>query len=162
MKTIRPETTPVRFDEFFRANHVRIGRAVVLTVGNGDLGREAADEAFVRALARWDEVSAYGNPQGWVFRVAVNWGRSQMRRKNRETGSILDEPATEPPVPEPELLDAIEDLPTKYRAVIVARFFLDWTVEATADALGLKETTVRTRQHRALRSLRRTLEEYPS
>ena len=49
-------------------------------------------------------------------------------------------------------------LPLDYRAVIVARFFLDWSVEETSEVLRLPVGTVKTRTHRALRRLRAGLE----
>jgi RNA polymerase sigma-70 factor (ECF subfamily) len=62
-------------------------------------------------------------------------------------------------LPEPELLTAVERLPIKYRSVVVARFFFDWSIEQTAEALGIPEGTVKTRQSRALTHLRRRLGE---
>jgi RNA polymerase sigma factor (sigma-70 family) len=62
-------------------------------------------------------------------------------------------------LPEPELLTAVELLPIKYRSVVVARFFLDWSIEQTAEALSIPEGTVKTRQSRALERLRRRLGE---
>jgi RNA polymerase sigma-70 factor, ECF subfamily len=60
-------------------------------------------------------------------------------------------------VPEPELLAAVEALPFKFRTVVVARFFLDWSIEQTAEALAIPEGTVKTLQHRAVARLRTSL-----
>ncbi len=38
-------------------------------------------------------------------------------------------------------------------------FFLDWSIEATAEALSIPEGTVKTHQHRAVERLRKRLEE---
>jgi RNA polymerase sigma-70 factor (ECF subfamily) len=74
-----PEPTVTGFEDFYASQRSRIARAVVLAAGGRDLGMEATDEAFTRALARWSEVSTYANPSGWVYRVAINWARSRMR-----------------------------------------------------------------------------------
>jgi RNA polymerase sigma factor (sigma-70 family) len=147
------------FDDFYRACRQELTRALVLTVGHMDLGREATDEAFARALERWDDVGAYENPQGWVYRVGVNWARSRLRRRSFTTAGMFAESAHIDDLPEPELLTAVELLPIEYRSVVVARFFLDWSIEQTADALSIPEGTVKTRQARALTRLRRRLGE---
>ena len=146
------------FDEFYRDCRLTISRALVLAIGRLDLGREAADEAFTRALERWDEVQGYDNPAGWVYRVGLNWARTRQRRGTREVARLFREPTYVHALPEPELLAAIERLPWAYRSVVVGRFFLDWSIEQTATALGIPEGTVKTRQHRALDRLRRRLE----
>jgi RNA polymerase sigma-70 factor (ECF subfamily) len=69
------------------------------------------------------------------------------------------EPGYEQRLPDPELIGAVLSLPTGYRAVIVARFFLDWSVEETALVLQIPEGTVKTRTHRALKRLRKVIEE---
>jgi DNA-directed RNA polymerase specialized sigma24 family protein len=45
------------------------------------------------------------------------------------------------------------------RAVVVCRLLLDWSVDQTAAALRLKAGTVKSRLHRALAQLERTLGE---
>lgn len=147
------------FDDFYRDCRQELSRALVLTVGHRDLGIEATDEAFARALERWDDVGAYDNPQGWVYRVGVNWARSKLRRRSFTIAGMFAESAHIDDLPEPELLTAVELLPIEYRSVVVARFFLDWSIEQTAEALSIPEGTVKTRQARALKRLRRRLGE---
>jgi DNA-directed RNA polymerase specialized sigma24 family protein len=147
------------FDDFYRACREEIVRALVLMVGHRDLGLEAADEAFARALERWADVSGYANPEGWVYRVGANWARSKLRRRTFILDGLFGDSVYIDDLPEPELLTAVEHLPIKYRSVIVARFFLDWSVQQTAEALNLPEGTVKTRQARALSRLRRRLGE---
>jgi RNA polymerase sigma factor (sigma-70 family) len=121
------------------------------------LGAEAADEALLRALASWTEVKDYDNPRGWVYRVGLNWARSRLRRRTAPATALLDEEHHFDELPEPDLLAAVEQLPFGYRSVVVARFFLDWSIEQTAQALNMPEGTVKTRQARALKRLRKKL-----
>lgn len=147
------------FDVFYRDCREELARALVLSVGDRELGLEAADEAFSRALERWDEVGTYENPQGWVYRVGVNWARSRLRRRSFTIEGLFAESVHLDDLPDPELLSAVEQLPLKYRSVVIARFFLDWTIEQTAVALNIPEGTVKTRQSRAISRLRRRLGE---
>lgn len=145
------------FDSFYRRSREKLVRGLVLAVGHNDLGFEAADEGFARALEHWEDVGGYENPEGWVYRVGLNWARSKLRRRSFSLDSLFAESVHYDDLPEPELLSAVESLSFDYRSVIVARFFLDWTIEQTADALDIPEGTVKTRQARALDRLRRRL-----
>jgi RNA polymerase sigma factor (sigma-70 family) len=145
------------FDAFYRSHHEELVRGLVLAVGHNDLGFEAADEAFARAVERWEDVGGYENPEGWVYRVGLNWARSRLRQRSFSLEGLFAESVHYDDLPEPELLAAVEHLSFEYRSVIVARFFLDWTIEQTAAALDIPEGTVKTRQARALHRLRKRL-----
>lgn len=150
------------FDDFYLEHRDRIARAVALSLRDPELGGEAADEAFARAAQRWHQVSTYDNPEGWVYRVAVNWGRSWLRRLRRERDRrpLLTSPAiAEDRVVDVDLEQALELLSRDLRSVVVARFLLDWSVDQTADALGIPPGTVKSRLSRALRQLGREMGE---
>jgi DNA-directed RNA polymerase specialized sigma24 family protein len=145
------------FDAFYRGRYTTLSRALILAIGNRDLAVEATDEAFTRAIERWPEVCTFDNPEGWVYRVGVNWAKSRLKSKSATPTGLLDQESQLDDLPEPELFTAVEALPIKFRAVVVARFFLDWSVEQTAVALDIPKGTVKTRQARAIRSLKRQL-----
>jgi len=52
----------VGFDAFYRNEHSRVLGVVVALTGRADLARDASDEAFARALARWARVSKMESP----------------------------------------------------------------------------------------------------
>ena len=52
----------------------------------------------------------------------------------------------------------IDELPDPFRTVLIARVIEEMSVEETAELLGLKAETVKTRLHRARRLLRQALE----
>ncbi|MGA8039754.1 MAG: sigma-70 family RNA polymerase sigma factor [Acidimicrobiia bacterium] len=147
------------FESFYRSSRPRIFRAVALTLSDSDLALDATEEAMTRAAGRWSEVGGYENPSGWVYRVAVNWARTRLRRWSRESKGLDFEPGYEQRLPDPELVDAVMGLPLSYRTVIVARFFLDLSVAETAETLRIPQGTVKTRTFRALQRLRSVVEE---
>ena len=73
------DAVALRFEDFYAAHRDEMARALGLALRDSALGAEAADEAFARACQRWGQVSSYANPQGWIFRVALNWARSWLR-----------------------------------------------------------------------------------
>lgn len=158
------DAVAIRFEDFYAANRDELARALGLSLRDSALGAEAADEAFARACQRWGQVSAYANPQGWVFRVGLNWARSWLRRvrRERERQPLLAQPASaEDRGRDLDLEQALATLNDAHRAVIVARFYLDWSVAETAEALGIAAGTVKSRLSRGLEQLREVLEPAP-
>jgi RNA polymerase sigma-70 factor (ECF subfamily) len=145
------------FAAFYRADYANIARALSYTLGDVDLGREATDEAMARAYARWAKIGDYESPAGWVYRVGLNWAYSTRRRVLRSLPFFDHAHTVEPPISDPAIADALRRLDVKLRSVVVCRLLLDWSVEETAHALRIKPGTVKSRLHRGLASLERSL-----
>jgi RNA polymerase sigma-70 factor (ECF subfamily) len=105
---------------------------------------------MTRAAQRWDVVGSYDSPEGWVYGVALNWARSVFRRRRPLPwrGEALWDT-----LPDPDVSRAVADLPVKLRIVVVARFYLDWSVPQIAEGLEIPTGTVKSRIHRALARL---------
>jgi RNA polymerase sigma-70 factor (ECF subfamily) len=132
------------FDPWYRAHYAPVVGALVAFAGDRDVGRDAADEAFVRAWERWGEVSAMASPQGWTFVVGRNLVRRRARRLGREllVGRAAADRVTTSASADPELWAAIGALPRRQREVVVLRYVADWSEREVAEALGLKPGTV--------------------
>jgi RNA polymerase sigma-70 factor (ECF subfamily) len=146
------------FTDFYRASWPGVARALALALCDRDLAIDAADEAMARAYPRWDKLRGYDNPAGWVYRVGLNWARSHHRRLARRLPFAHPQAVEPAPVSDPAIRAALLELPLNQRSVVVCRLLLDWSVAETATALGLREATVRSRLHRALRSLEASLD----
>ncbi len=138
------------FEDFYSTSRERIARALALTLGSIELGTEAADEGLTRAYQSWDRISGYENIEGWVYRVGLNWARSLWRKRRREAGDVFSDPTTEDNVGDIDLEAALKRLDMRFRAVVVLRLYLDWSVEQTARALSISPGTVKSRMSRAL------------
>jgi len=149
--------TQANFIVFYEQAYPRVTAALAYTLSDVDLAREATDEAMLRAYQRWDVVGGYDNPGAWVHRVGLNWARSFHRRLARKLPLASARNVELPPLAEPTIRQALLDLDEGARAVIVCRLLLDWSVEDTAQALGIRPGTVKSRQHRALHQLQSTL-----
>lgn len=147
------------FESFCRREHASLARALALALHHPELGRDAAAEGLARAWERWSDVRTYDNPAGWVYRVGLNWGRSRLRRRRREviSGSIPERGRSNPEADD-AVIEAMSQLSTDHRAVVVARYYLDWAEADIAAALELPAGTVKSRLSRALDQLERRLE----
>lgn len=154
---ITPDPVPTSFDDFYRRHRPPIARATAFALGDVDLGTEATDEAFVRAYERWTKVSRLDRPEAWVYRVAMNWATSVLRRRRRSPHRLY-EPHVEPAqFADPAVHAGLAALDVKHRSVVVCRHLLGWSVAETAAALGVREGTVKSRLHRAMKNLQSSL-----
>jgi RNA polymerase sigma factor (sigma-70 family) len=145
------------FDEFYASARPSIARALSLALGDVDLATEATDEAMARAYERWGTVSRLDRPEGWVYRVAMNWALSVLRRRRRRDHRLYDPADTAIAIADPDVHAAIRELDVHHRSVIVCRHLLGWSVSDTAAALRVREGTVKSRLSRATRILQSRL-----
>lgn len=145
------------FVVFYNRSYRRLAAALSSTLGDADLGREAADEAMARAYAHWASVSHYDNPAGWVYRVGFNWALS-LKRKLARRHTLAPAGHHHDALPaDPQIAEALLKLDLRLRTVVVCRILLDWSTEDTAAALQIKPGTVKSRLHRGLARLQDTL-----
>jgi RNA polymerase sigma-70 factor (ECF subfamily) len=159
----RRRVDEARFDDFFLFEYPRIVAALTLVTGDGDVARDAVDEACVRAwerLRRGREIDSLG---AWVRVVALNVARGRFRRRRsealaRERLASLAAPAGA--YDRERALDtrrALASLPRRQREVVVLHYFLDLPVADIATQLDVSEGTVKTSLHRARAALARVL-----
>ena len=151
-------------EDVFEREYARLVRALTIVAGEREAAADAVQEAFIRLVARWDRVSAYEDPAGWVRRVAMNRIRDQQRSLVRQA-SLLTRLQQERPAPEgalvadKELWGLLRSLPLKQRTAIALHYVGGLTARETAQVMHISEGTVDRHLHRALQSLRRALEE---
>ncbi len=143
------------FEAFYTRSRGTIGRALAITLRDEALAADALDEAMARAFQRWDQVSRYANPSGWVYRVGVNWARSFLRKLTRP-GRVprAFELVSSAPTFDADIDRALRSLSVDQRAVVVCRFFIGYSEAETAEVLGIRPGTVKSRLSRALEALR--------
>jgi RNA polymerase sigma-70 factor, ECF subfamily len=134
-----------------------------------DHGRaeEMAQEAFLRAyraLGQWRKDAVFST---WLFALATNLYRSELRRIPSRTVSIDD---VAEPVDARASDGGLEDrdrdlavrravlaLPAKYREALTLFYFHDMDITSAARSLGLPEGTVKARLFRGREILRNKL-----
>ena len=146
------------FEAFYERHRPTVVRAVAFSLGNNDVAAEAVDEASARAYERWSQVTRMPNPAGWVFRVAVNCGRSAAREQRIPHRSARPDVATAPEPKDPAVQAALDRFDVDHRIVVVCRYLLDWSEAETAAVLKLRPGTVKSRLSRASAQLRTALD----
>ena len=134
---------------------------------------DAAQEAFVKAYYALDRFRTQSPFRPWILRIVANEARNRVRSARRREGLALrlaeDRPSGDAaPSPEAAALDrerhevllaAMAQLPEPDRQIITCRYLLDLSEAETADTLGIRRGTVKSRLSRALGRLREALPE---
>ena len=133
----------VAFEDLYRRLRPRLATALLLVGGNTDAAQDAADEALARAVVHWGRVSLMASPEGWVYRVAMNVLRRNLRRAALEQRLLLKRrvPGV---VPEPagEVWAVVAALAPRQRTAVVLRYVADLDEAEIADSMGISRSTV--------------------
>lgn len=135
-------------------------------LGNAEDAEDAAQETFFRAyksLKRYDQTRSFST---WLLSIAAHYCIDQIRRRRFQVVSVEDLPYQDIPDSEPGIessftrkeerqriravLDALEPID---RAAVVMYYWYDFSYDEIAEALSLTNSAVKSRLHRARRTM---------
>jgi RNA polymerase sigma-70 factor (ECF subfamily) len=153
------------WEEVYTASYRRLVALLIAVAGSRIEAEEAVQEAFVRALGLTGRRAVVDDPEGWLYRVAVNIVRSRWRRLRTArlaapalAGTPAD-PGTGPVDERMALLAALRRLPYPQREALALHYLADLPVDAVAARLGVPTGTVKARLSRGRDALARLLAE---
>jgi RNA polymerase sigma-70 factor (ECF subfamily) len=126
------------------------------------LAEDLAQETFLKAFAHLDRFRAGTNFRAWLFRIAHNSFANQHRAAGRQRNPLPDDLTTteQGPVEQvlsretlEELAQALQDLPTDFRAALLLRVEEGLSFRQIAGILGITEETARWRVFKARQKL---------
>jgi RNA polymerase sigma factor (sigma-70 family) len=163
--TVPRRQTWSAFEAFFQSSFMHTRAVLILALGDVELAEEAAQEAFVRALAHWHRLDKHDQPERWIYVVALNFARDTLRRRQR-SGQMIGPSDTigfdERIDDRMDITRALRELPYRQRQVVVLRYLADLTTAETAKAMGCAEGTVRAALHAAVKRIGESIGEMES
>jgi RNA polymerase sigma-70 factor (ECF subfamily) len=160
----RTQTTRqiAELEALYKQQFPAFARVAISLTGSVELGKEAVQEAFARAIEQVDGFRGDCPLEAWVWRIVVNTARTSARRAAYE-----DADATVDPEPGrangrtdlPAVQLWVRALPERQRAVVFLRYWADLDYRSIADALEIEVGTVSATLNAAHGSLRRLLQE---
>jgi RNA polymerase sigma-70 factor (ECF subfamily) len=162
-----------------QANNRRLYRLARGILRNDSEAEDVVQETYVRAFTHLQDFRGDSSLATWLARIAMNEALGRLRRQRPGVEWTSLPPGTLEaqiiPFPlsgaseDPEksmaqreiqrvVEHAIDDLPDTFRIVFITRVIEGMNVEETAEILGLKPETVKTRLHRARTMLRDNVE----
>lgn len=157
----------VREEDFRRFVEVRqrsLRRSAYLLCGDWHQAQDLTQAALMKLYVAWRRVRRDGNVEAYARTILTRIFIDQWRHVKvaEEPLDAAAELAREPDhSPELRLVmqAALMALPPRYRAVLVLRYWEDWSVEQTAEALRVTPGTVKSQSARGLTRLRRLEEQ---
>jgi RNA polymerase sigma-70 factor (ECF subfamily) len=147
-------------------------------VRNDPEAEDVVQEAYVRAFGNLGAFRGDASLATWLTRIVINEALGRLRKQKRIATMSDSAEARIIPFPlnglnpgdDPErtmaqrqilrLVErATDSLPDVYRTVFVARVIEGLSIEETADLLGVRPETVKTRLHRARTLVRKALDD---
>ena len=155
--------------DLYAGHYARLVRLGVLLLRDQALAEDVVQDAFVAVHQRWRRIDQ-GNAAAYLARTVVNRSRSALRHRTvvarHRPDPLPDGAPADATVLAAEhrtaVLDALADLPTRQREVLVLRHYLDYSEREIAAALGISQGAVKSHASRGAASLRRTLSEETS
>jgi RNA polymerase sigma-70 factor (ECF subfamily) len=144
----------------------RVFNIALRITGDADAANDCAQEAFIRAyraLHQYDPTLPFGP---WLYRITTNASLNHVQRWHaRETpvDELPERPTENDLGPEAtavrreevaEVVAAMAELPSAYRAALTLRHMQQLSYQEVADALEIPLGTVKTHLHRARAALK--------
>ncbi len=160
------------FEELMRTYQALAFRTAYLLTGSAADAEDAVQTAFVKAWRALPRFRAGSPFKPWLLRIVANEAHNRRRSEQRRVELRLRATAAHPSedaAPSPEgaalgreqrdgLLRAVGALGDRDRDVLTCRYFLELTEEETAEVLGVRRGTVKSRTARALERLRQEVD----
>lgn len=167
---------PACLGGFFEAWGDRLYRLALRLTGEPAAAEDVVQEAFLKLMAGADRIEGRSRLATWLYRVAYNASIDRLREQKRLQPVPSED--DEQPLPMPETLvefrlspeamardaetraaldEAIAALPPLLRAAFLLRDVEGLSTAEAAEALGITETNLKVRLHRARLALRERL-----
>ncbi len=167
------------FAALVRRYQGRVVNVVARLINDRDRAQEIAQETFLRVFIHRERYRPSGKFSTWLYTIAVNLGKNEIRRRVRARGSVSLDKLLEAtgdsgafiadagPGPEriyqrestrKRVSRAVAQLPGKFREVIVLRDIQQLSYEEIGEVLQIPGGTVRSRINRARLALKEILE----
>ncbi|TKC19761.1 RNA polymerase sigma factor SigX [Robertmurraya kyonggiensis] len=163
------------FDELYEKYHHDVFQFIFYMVKNREQAEDLVQEVYIRVLKSYERFEGKSSEKTWLFSIARNvaidhfrkqkgWKQKIAEKFDWTTGQVKDES----PIPEEialqkeevgKIYQCLDRCTVDQRMVIVMRYIQELTIAETAEALGWTESKVKTTQHRALKVLKKEMEE---
>ena len=165
---------PARWDadeavtQLYAVHYASLVRLAALLVRHSGEAEEIVQDSFVALHDRWRRLRDPERALGYLRRSVVNRARSVHRHRlvvTKHTPTRLEDAASAEShamatQTRALVMDALHQLPTRQREVLVLRYYSDLSEAEIAAALEISRGAVKSHAHRGMTTLRTKLEEH--
>lgn len=168
------EGDPEAWRKIIQAYSSRVFGLLYRQCGDAELAEEISQATFVHVVEKLGDYQEQGRFESWLFRIAMNLLRDEMRRRRRQarptdlqslpptSWAQSAEPGPEQSLEKDEqarlLRAAVQELSEADRQIIYLRYTAELTFNQIAELLDEPLGTLLARGHRALKKVKQKLE----
>jgi len=156
LRDVLAPATGVDVEEVYAAQARTLILQIYAYTGDMAAAQDIVQEAFCRALPRWDRIRRYDEPVAWLHRVAWNLATSRWRRIRAGALAMARLQQTHVPGPSPDrvaLTEALARIPEAHRRALVLHYLADLSTAQIAAQEAVAESTVSVWLHRGRAAL---------
>lgn len=123
-----------------------IFRVCIVILKNEADAQDAVQETFLKYIQKAPRFETGQHEKAWLIKVATNYSRNVLKRKNRYSEANLENVAANAVSEEPSfVLEALTSLPEKYSIVIALHYIDGYKVNEIAGMIGKTPSAVKMR-----------------
>lgn len=135
---------------------VRVGFAYLKNLHEAE---DIAQETFLKLIESQPVFETEEHRKAWLLRVAINLSKNRLKTSWFKKAEPPDENRLSFTPEESAVLDAVHQLPPKYRCVIHLYYIEGYSIAEIGSLLKRNEATVASQLHRARKLLKQILKE---
>ncbi|AMX00226.1 RNA polymerase sigma factor [Rummeliibacillus stabekisii] len=150
--------------EWIRQNKKQLYWLAYSYVKNEQDALDVVQDSIQKAMQNYQQLLNKEKLKSWFYRIVINTSLDFLKKFRRVQVTDDDtllylSSSTEDQYENLDLAGALERLPTKYREIVILRYFEDLKIEEVAYILNENSNTIKTRLYKALKILRIDMEQ---
>lgn len=124
---------------------------------------DVVQESIQKALLSLDKIQDVNSMKSWFYKIIVHTSLDLLRKRkktiltdNQQLSALQNGKADH--YTDLDLRKALDELPHKYKIIIILRYFEDFKMEEIAEVLDVNINTIKTRLYKAHKMLRLKME----
>jgi len=145
------------FTQFAQARAEKLRATAFMLCRDWHLAQDLTQTTLTKLYVGWRRARQADNLTAYAQKVLVRVYLDHRRRRSSAeavTAEVHDAGYRQSPDLRLTMLDALGRLPARDRAIVILRYFEDYTVEQVADVLDVPVSVVKTQTKRSLERLR--------
>ncbi|WP_290369529.1 RNA polymerase sigma factor SigX [Pseudoneobacillus rhizosphaerae] len=163
------------FNDLYEKYHQDVFQFLFYMVRNREQAEDLMQEVYIRVLKSHQHFEGKSSEKTWLFSIARNVAIDAFRKQKGWKQKIMEkfdwssqQVKDEYPIPEEIAIQkeeiqlmyqGLENCTVDQKMVVIMRYIQELSITETAEALGWTESKVKTTQHRALKVLKKNMEE---
>lgn len=163
------------FEDLYTKYHHDVFQFLFYMVRNKEQAEDLVQEVYIRVLKSYERFEGKSSEKTWLFSIARNvaidsfrkekgWKQKILEKFDWTTGQVKDDS----PIPEEVAIQneeiqliykCLEHCSIDQRMVIIMRYIHELSIAETAESLNWTESKVKTTQHRALKVLKKHMQD---